>query len=168
MPYRSTKEKAKAQKVARGLYVGGGMSLKEISEQTGETMRTLRLWSNLGDWDSLRETIPETELDRLESLRESLLDKAEAHMKAGKLPHTEVGLMYKLEKLIAQQKKEEIMIRIVALNTVRHFTKYLLEQDQRLAADLIPHLEKWSNWIGGQDFGLSAHGFLRAGKIEMP
>ena len=166
MAYRSTKEKAEAQKFARGLYVNYGLSLKEIHQQTGETMRTLRSWSNLGDWETLRKKYAKTDLNRLEKLRDSLLDKAEAQMKAGKLPHTELGLMYRLEKIIAQQKKEEIQVKIIAVNTVRYFIEYLLEHDQNLGAALAPHLEKWGEWVAGQDFDLSSPQFRRTLKRE--
>lgn len=166
MPYRSTKEKAEARKVARKMYVNYRLSLKEIHQQTGETMGTLRSWSNLGDWEGLREAYAKTDLDRLEKLRDDLLDKAEAQIKAGKLPHTEIGLMYRLEKLIAQQKKEEIQTKIVALNTIGYFLEYLYEYDQNLALALVPHLEKWNNWVGDQDFDLSSPHFRRAPKRE--
>ena len=165
MAYRSTKEKAEAQKAARKLYVNIGLSLKEVHQQTGETMRTLRSWRTLGDWDGLREEKEKNELDRLESLRESLLDRAEAQRKAGKLPHTEIGLMYRLEKLIAQHKKEETMVKIVALNTVGYFMEYMVKQDQNLAANLAPHFEEWATWVGSQDFDISAHDFRRLRKI---
>ncbi len=139
MPYRSTKEKAEAQKAARNLYVIDGLSLKEIHQQTGEPMRTLRAWHNLGDWDSLRIS---TEFDRLENLRDGLLDRAEAQIKEGKLPHTEIGLMYKLEQLIVQRKKDETLVKIVALNTVAYFIEYLFKNDRQLCQSLLPHLEE--------------------------
>ena len=165
MAYRSTKEKAEAQKAARKLYVNIGLSLKEVHQQTGETLRTLRSWRNLGDWDGLREEKEKNELDRLESLRESLLDRAEAQSKAGKLPHTEIGLMYRLAKLSAQEKKEEAMVKVIALNTVGYFMEYMIEQDQSLAAALTPHFEAWATWVGSQDFDLTAHDFRRRRKI---
>ncbi len=164
MPYRSTKEKAEAQKAARKLYVVDGLSLKEIHQQTGETMRTLRAWYNLGDWDSLRIS---TEFDRLEGLRDGLLDRAEAQIKAGKLPHTEIGLMYKLEQLIVQRKKDEALVKIVALNTVGYFIDYLFKNDRKLCRALVPHLEKLNKSIGDQDF-VSQHHFLRPLKIGIP
>ncbi len=50
MPYRRpTKEKAEAQKAARKLYVNIGLSLKEVHQQTGETLRTLKSWCRRGD-----------------------------------------------------------------------------------------------------------------------
>ena len=145
MPYRSTKEKAEAQKAARKLYVEDELSLKEIHQQTGETLRTLRAWCNLGDWDNLREELATTELGRLEDLRDNLLGKAEAQLKEGKLPHAEIGLMYRLEKLIVQRKEDELMVRIVSLNTVTYFVQYLLKYDQKLAHALVPHFEKLKN-----------------------
>ena len=169
MPYRrTTKERAEARKVARKLYVKDRLSLKEVRQQTGENMRTLKAWCDLGDWDGLREKEAKTELDRLESIRENLLDRAEAQIKEDKLPHIEIGLMYRMEKLIAQQKKEENMVKIIALNTVRHFVEYLIKKDQGLALDLVPYFEEWNTWVGNKDFGLSAQDFRRPRKLEIP
>ena len=151
MPYRSTKEKFKAQKVARKLYVEDKLSLEEISQQTGETLRTLRAWHNLGDWENRREAETKTDLDRLRSLRDSLLDKAEAQIKAEKLPHTEIGLMYRLERLIAQREKREEMVDTVAVNTIKHLGNYLIEHDPELARSLVDHLMEFSKWVLEQD-----------------
>jgi len=127
MPYRSTKEKAEAQKVARKLYVEDRLSLKEVREQTGEPMRTLRSWCNLGDWETLRGAETETELDRLKDLRGSLLDRAEAQIKEGKLPHTEIGLMYKLEKMIDQREQKQNLPETAVLQALRHFGPSLIQ-----------------------------------------
>ena len=123
MPYRRpTKERAEAQKAARKLYVEDRLSLKDIRQQTGEDMRTLKAWCNLGDWDGLREKETKTELDRLKALRSSMLDRAEAQIKEDKLPHIEIGLMYKLERMIVQreQKKQGLPER-AALTALRQF-----------------------------------------------
>ena len=121
MAYRSTKEKAEAQKAARKLYVEDGLSLEEISQQTGETVKTLRAWRNLGEWETVEENA-KTELDRLKDLRSSMLDRAEAQIKEDKLPHIEIGLMFKLDRMIVQreQKKQELPER-VALTALRQF-----------------------------------------------
>ena len=121
MAYRSTKEKAEAQKAARKLYVEDGLSLEEIHQQTGETLRTLKTWRNLGDWDNLREAETKTELDRLKDLRSSMLDKAEAQLKEGKLPHIEIGLMYKLERMIDYREEKQELPETVALLALRQF-----------------------------------------------
>ena len=119
---RPTKERAEAQKAARKLYVVDRLSLKDIRQQTGEDMRTLKAWCNLGDWDGLREKEAKTELDRLKDLRSNMLDRAEAQIKEDKLPHIEIGLMYKLERMIVQreQKKQGLSER-VALTALRQF-----------------------------------------------
>lgn len=148
MPSRSTKEKAEAQKVARELYVIDRLSLKEIHEQTGETMRTLRAWCTLGDWETLRAN---TELDRFERLRDDLLDKAEAQIKEGKLPHTEIGLMCKLERVIAQREKKEERIDTILWNTLQYLTLYLMEHDPELARALANHLKDFARWIPARD-----------------
>lgn len=149
MPYRSTKKKAEAQKAARKLYVVDGLSLKEIHQQTGETMRTLRAWCNLGDWENQRAI---TEFDRLESLRDSLLDRAEAQIKEGKLPHTEIGLIYKLERLIVQREKKLERVDTIMMNTLQYLALYLMEHDPELARDLVVnHVKDFTGWIFEQD-----------------
>ena len=152
MTYRSTKEKAEAQKVARKLYVEDGLSLKEIREQTGETMRTLRSWCTIGDWENLREAETKTELDRLKDLRSNLLDRAEAQMKEDKLPHTETGLIYKLERMIVQREKKVERIDTIMINTLQYLALYLMEHDRELGRALVSdHLEEFVRWVLVQD-----------------
>ena len=122
MAYRPTNGKAEAEKAARKLYVEDRLSLKEISQQTGETVKTLRAWRNLGDWEGLRGKKTKTELDRLKDLRSSMLDRAEAQVKEDKLPHIEIGLMYKLERMIVQREQEKRGLpERVALTALRQF-----------------------------------------------
>ena len=103
----STKERAEAKKAARKLYVKDEAVTERDSptdrgnhENTQIVVQTRRLGRPAGERSKDR-TRPVRE-----DLRSSLLDKAEAQIKAGKLPHTEIGLMYKLEKLIAQREKK--------------------------------------------------------------
>ena len=151
MAYRSTKEKAEAQKVARKLYVEDRLSLKEINQQTGETLRTLKSWCNLGDWDGLRVADADIDFGRLERLRGSLLDKAEAQIKAGKLPHTETGLIYKLDRLLIQREKKVERIDTIMTNTLQYLILYLMEHDRELARTLANHIKEFSRWIVEQD-----------------
>lgn len=153
MARRSTREKAEAQRVARNLYVIDGFSLKEIRQQTGEPMRTLKAWCNLGDWERLRVAETETELSRLMSLRDGLLDKAEAQSKEGKLPHTEIGLVYKLERLIFQREKQEESVQKVMSNTLQYLFLYLIENEPDLAQVLIENervIDEFPLWIAQQ------------------
>jgi len=155
MAYRPTKEKAEAQKAARELYVTYELSLKEIHQKTGEPMRTLRAWCNLGDWEGLR---AKTELDRFRSLRDSLLDKAEAQIKAGKLPHTEIGLMYKLERLIDRRERSGETEIETAVNTITCFGEYLLEHGlAELAQAFAEHYSAFGKWLLDQDQLPSLH-----------
>ena len=161
MAYRSTKEKAAAQAKARKLYVAYGMSLDEIHEETGETIKTLRSWSNLGDWKGIREEALKSELDRLVRLRNHLLDKAEAQIKEDKLPHTEIGLVYKLERLIFQREKKEERDTAILVNTLQYLVLYLMEHDPKLAQALGSHLEEFSRWIVEQDITRRPEEFAR-------
>ena len=153
MAYRSTQEKSKAQATARQLYVEDGLSLEEISRQTGEPVKTLRAWRNLGVWNVMREHGVRTDLARLNSLRDSLLDRAESQLKAGKLPHTEIGLAYKVERMIAQNRRNRrAMAPAIMLYTLEHLAKYLLEHDPTLAKAFADHIEAFSKWVMDQDF----------------
>ncbi len=50
-----------------------------------------------------------------------MLDKAEAQLKEGKLPHIEIGLMYKLERMIAHREEKQGLPETVALLALRQF-----------------------------------------------
>ena len=84
MAYRSPKNKEAIRQYSRRLYVEDKRSLDEIREETGEAMSTLKTWSDLEDWETQREASARTELDRLESIRDRLLDRAESQLAAGK------------------------------------------------------------------------------------
>ncbi len=151
MAYRSPKNKEAIRQYSRRLYVEDKRSLDEIREETGEAMRTLKTWSDLEDWETQREEYAKTDRDRMESLRGSLLDKIEAQFKAEKLPHTEIGLLYKTERLIIQRgKKEEKAITIVG-NTIQHLLLYLTKHDPKLARGLAKRSHEFFRWIVGQD-----------------
>ena len=153
MPYRSTQEKREAQEAARSLYVKDGLSLAEISRQTGETLKTLRAWRNLGEWDTMREKNTRTELDRLNSVRDRLLDKVEAQLEAGKLPHTEIGLLYKAERMIAQRRRRMMdMAPEIVLYTIKYLKDYLRDHDPKLLQAFTAHIQKFGAFVQKQDF----------------
>ena len=118
MTYRSPKNKEAIRQYSRRLYVEDKRSLDEIREETGEAMRTLKAWSDLEDWETQREESARTVLDRLEGLRDSLFDRAESQIAAGKSPHTEIGLACKLEKEIDRYQKQP---ETVALQILKYF-----------------------------------------------
>ena len=152
MAYRSTKEKFAAQAKARDLYVKDGLSLKEVSQQTGATLKTLRAWRNLGEWETMQEEDAKTDLDRLKGLRDSLLDRAEAQIKEGKLPHTEIGLMYKLEKMIDHREKKQGLPETVALHALRHFGPRMVKMSGELHQVYQEHLLEFGKWVAEQGF----------------
>ena len=151
MPYRSPKKRAEAKEHARKLYVEFGLSLDEIHQQTGETPRTLRSWCKRGDWEDLREAETKTELGRLKDLRSSMLDRAEDQMKADKLPHTEIGLISKLERLIGQREEIGDMEARIATNTIMCLVEYLREHDKELGQALSDHILPFGKWLFKQD-----------------
>ena len=101
----------------------------------------------------MREKDARTELDRLNSLRDSLLDRAEAQLEAGRMPHTEIGLLYKVERMIDQKKrrKQEIAPAMV-LYTLDHLVKYLLDHDPKMARAFADHIRGFAKWVQSQDF----------------
>lgn len=152
MPYRPTKEKFAVREKAHTLYVEDRLPLEEISRQTGEPIRTLKLWRDLGDWESMREENAKSEFERLRSLRDSLIDRAEAQLKEGKLPHTEIGLVTKLERTLAQSERRiQKMAPAMVMYTLEHLVHYLLEHDPELAKAFADHIEQFTKWAIDQD-----------------
>lgn len=119
MAHRSTTEQFTAQAKARDLSVKDGLSLEAMHQQTGETRKTLRAWRNLGERKTRKAENAKTELDRLKDLRIRLLDHAEAQLKAGTLPHTEMGLMSKLEQMTAEREEKQGLPETVGLLALR-------------------------------------------------
>ena len=153
MPYRSTQDKHKARTTAHKLYVQDGLSLEEISQQTGETIKTLRAWRNLGDWKAMQEKDARTEFDRLNSLRDSLLDRAEAQLEAGKMPHTEIGLVYKLERMMDQRRRNRLKLAPeIVLYTIKYLINYLREHDPKLLRAFAAHIQGFGDYVKEQDF----------------
>lgn len=122
MAYRSTRKLFPTQAAARRLYVEDQLSLREISQRLEEPVKTLRAWRNLGGWEALKEKNAKTELDRLKDLRNGLIDRAEAQLKEGKLPHIEIGLLYKLERVIDQRKKNQDLPKVAVLHALKKLT----------------------------------------------
>lgn len=125
MSYRSTKEKDNARANARQLYIRKGLSLEDIHQQTGETLKTLRAWRNLGEWDILRDNAYNPELQRLRKVRDSLLDRIETQFTDSKLPHTEIGLLAKVDSMIT---RHEARVQAYVLEIVLAAFELLLEE----------------------------------------
>ena len=142
MAYRSTKEKDKSRAIARQLYIKEGLSLEDIHQQTGETLKTLRAWRNLGQWDSLRDSSYNPELERLRKMRDSLFDRIEAQFTDGKLPHTEIGLLAKIEGMIERHEakvwRDPLRVVLAALELLMD---ELREHNPDLLKALGPHLK---------------------------
>lgn len=133
MSYRSTKEKDNARANARQLYIKKGLSLEDIHQQTGETLKTLRAWRNLGQWDALRDNSYNPELERLRKVRDNLLDRIEAQFADSKLPHTEIGLLAKVDGMIT---RHEASVQGHVLEIVLAAFEFLLEELQKHNPDL--------------------------------
>ena len=148
MPYRSTKEKANTRTIARQLYIKEGLSLEETSQSTGETVKTIRAWRNLGQWDLLRNSADKPERERLRKLRDSLFNRIEAQLTDSKLPHTEIGLLAKVDGMIARQ---EDRVRWdparVVLGTLELLIEDLREHAPALLKALGPHIKRVADRI---------------------
>ncbi len=142
MAYRSTKEKGNARVIARQLYIKKGLSLEDIHQQTGETLKTLRAWRNLGEWDILRDNAYNPELERLRRLRDNLFDRIEAQFTDGKLPHTEIGLLVKVDSMIARHNaKAEGQVPEIVLAALELLIDELHEHNPDLLKALVPYLK---------------------------
>lgn len=143
MAYRSSKEKAENRVLARRLYVKEGVSFEDISQATGETVRTLKTWCKLGQWDTLKYGIFDPDRDRLRTLRASLFDRIEAHLKESKLPHVEIDLLAKVDRMLARQeakvRADPGLTTLIALETL---LDDLQEHDPALKSEVAKHLPR--------------------------
>ena len=143
MAYRSSKEKAENRVLARQLYVKEGLSLEEVSRTTGETVRTLKAWCKLGQWDILKHGVYAPDRDRLRTLRASLLDRIEAHLKENTLPHTEIESLAKVDRMLARQEaKVRANPALTTLIVLETLLDDLQEHDPALRDQVVRHLPR--------------------------
>ena len=143
MAYRSSKEKAENRGLARQLYVKEGVSFEDISQTTGETVRTLKTWCKLGQWDTLKHGIFDPDRDRLRNLRASLFDRIEAHLQENKLPHTEIDLLAKVDRMLARQEaKVRARPALTTLIVLETLLDDLQEHDPALKSQVAKHLPR--------------------------
>ncbi len=163
MPYRSTKEKAENRIMARLLYTEEGLSLEEVSQSTGETVKTIRAWRNIGQWDQMKLGAYAAESDRLQALRTSLYDRIEAQFKENKLPHTEIGLLAKVDRMITRQEARDALDpgRVV-LTMTDWLLSELTEHDRDLLQAMIPYFEKLGVQLRKHGLG----GMVKRGKDD--
>ena len=141
MAYRSTKEKAENRTMARQLYVKEGLSLEDISQSTGETVKTIKAWCKLGQWDVLKGGAYDPDRDRLRNLRTNLFDRIEAQFTDGKLPHTEIGLLAKVDTMLARREaKAKVQPGASVVATLQLLIEDLREHDPALLEKLGKHL----------------------------
>ncbi len=101
----------------------------------------------------MQEKDARTEFDRLNSLRDSLLDRAEAQLEAGKMPHTEIGLVYKLERMMDQRRRNRLKLATeIVLYTIKYLINYLREHDPKLVRAFAAHIQGFGDYVKEQDF----------------
>ena len=153
MAYRSSKEKAENRILARQLYVKEGLSLEDISETTGETVRTLKTWCKLGQWDILKHGIYAPDRDRLRNLRTRLFDRIEARFKENTLPHTEIDLLAKVDRMLARQEaKVRADPALTMLITLETLLDDLQEHDPALRSQMAKHLPRIAKRISSRGY----------------
>ncbi len=153
MAYRSSKEKAENRVLARRLYVKEGVSFEDISQTTGETVRTLKTWCKLGQWDTLKYGIFDPDRDRLRTLRASLFDRIEAHLKEHKLPQAEIDLLAKVDRMLARQ---EAKVRadpgLTTLIVLETLLDDLQEHDPALKSQVVEHIPRIAKRISTRGY----------------
>lgn len=153
MAYRSSKEKAENRVLARQLYVKEGMSFEDISQTIGETVRTLKAWCKLGQWDTLKHGVYDPDRERLRNLRASLFDRIETHLKENKLSHTEIDSLAKVDRMLARQeakvRADPALTTIITLETL---LDDLQEHDPALRDQVAQHLPRIAKRISTRGY----------------
>jgi transposase len=65
-------KKQQEQEYAKSLFIGGGLTQKEIAERVGVTEKTLIKWKDAGKWETLKKSLLTTKQTQLSELYDQL------------------------------------------------------------------------------------------------
>jgi len=126
-------KKLQEKEFAKSLYIGGGISQKEIAARVGVTEKTLANWIKIGKWESLKKSLLTTKQAQLSFLYDQLdylntaIAEREYKVAAGK----EADVIIKLTAAINRLETETSIGDTVEV--ARHFIEFVRPQDLELA-----------------------------------
>jgi len=134
-------KKIQEKEFAKSLYIGGGISQKEIAERISVTEKTLSKWIKVEKWDSLKKSLLTTKQTQLSFLYDQL-----------DFLNTEIS---KRDYKVAEGKEADIIIKLTAainrletetsigdtVEVARNFIEFVRPQNLELAKQIINYFD---------------------------
>lgn len=125
--------KAQEKEYAKSLYIGGGLTQKEIAERVSVTEKTLAKWIKEGKWDNLKKSLLTTKENQLSFLYDQLdflntdISKRDFKVAVGKEADTIIKLTASINRLETETSIGDIV------EVARNFIEFVRQQDLELA-----------------------------------
>lgn len=125
--------KAQEKEYAKSLYIGGGLTQKEIAERVSVTEKTLTKWIKEGKWDNLKKSLLTTKDNQLSFLYDQLdflntdISKRDFKVAVGKEADTIIKLTASINRLETETSIGDIV------EVARNFIEFVRQQDLELA-----------------------------------
>jgi hypothetical protein len=134
--YKSTimaLKKLQEKEFAKSLYIGGGITQKEIASRVSVTEKTLANWIKVGKWDSLKKSLLTTKQNQLSFLYDQLeflnsdISQREYKVAVGKEADTIIKLTAAINRLETETSIGD------TVEVARNFIEFVRPQDLELA-----------------------------------
>jgi DNA-binding XRE family transcriptional regulator len=125
--------KAQEKEYAKSLYIGGGLTQKEIAERVSVTEKTLAKWIKEGKWENLKKSLLTTKENQLSFLYDQLdflntdISKRDFKVAVGKEADTIVKLSASINRLETETSIGD------TVEVARNFIEFVRQQDLELA-----------------------------------
>lgn len=125
--------KAQEKEYAKSLYIGGGLTQKEIAERVSVTEKTLAKWIKEGKWDNLKKSLLTTKENQLSFLYNQLdflntdISKRDFKVATGKEADTIAKLSASINRLETETSIGD------TVEVARAFIEFVRQQDLELA-----------------------------------
>ncbi|MBP4140028.1 DDE transposase family protein [Flavobacterium geliluteum] len=125
--------KAQEKEYAKSLYIGGGLTQKEIAERVSVTEKTLTKWIKEGKWDNLKKSLLTTKQNQLSFLYDQLdflntdISKRDFKVAVGKEADTIIKLTASINRLETETSIGD------TVEVARNFIEFVRHQDLELA-----------------------------------
>lgn len=125
--------KAQEKEFAKALYIGGGITQKEIAERISVTEKTLTKWIKDGKWESLKKSLLTTKQNQLSFLYDQLdfintdISKRDYKVAVGKEADTIIKLTAAINRLETETSIGD------TVEVARNFIEFVRPQDLELA-----------------------------------
>lgn len=125
--------KAQEKEYAKSLYIGGGLTQKEIAERVSVTEKTLAKWIKEGKWENLKKSLLTTKQNQLSFLYDQLdflntdISKRDFKVAVGKEADTIIKITAAINRLETETSIGD------TVEVARNFIEFVRQQDLELA-----------------------------------